>query len=212
MSEIGKLIVARHHESEWNKLGKWTGITDVSITPYGAEMSVKMGELIKDVQIDRIFISPLRRTQETLDNMQKAMHKESVPVEVSAAIDERDYGDYTGMNKWDMKKEMGDEKFDSIRRDWDCPIPHGETLKMVYERVVPFYLNTVLPDLQKGENVLMVSHGNSVRALMKYVESISEDAIRFVEMPFGGIAIYDVDADGRMLHKEMRIVESHVNA
>jgi 2,3-bisphosphoglycerate-dependent phosphoglycerate mutase len=83
---------------------------------------------------------------------------------------------------------------------------------MVYERVVPFYLNTVLPDLRKGENILMVSHGNSIRALMKYVESISDDAIRFLEMPFGGISIYDVDVDGRMVHKEMRVVESHVNA
>jgi 2,3-bisphosphoglycerate-dependent phosphoglycerate mutase len=209
---MGEFIVVRHHESEWNKLGKWTGLTDVHITSYGAEMSVKMGELIKDLRIDRIFISPLIRTKETLDNMQKAMHKENVPVESSAALDERDYGDYTGMNKWEMKEKIGEEKFDSIRRDWDCLVPHGETLKMVYERAVPYYLNVILPHLRNGENVLMVSHGNTIRALMKYMENISDEDIKQTEMPFGGVIIYDVDNEGHMIKKETKLVESHVNA
>jgi 2,3-bisphosphoglycerate-dependent phosphoglycerate mutase len=209
---IGSLIIVRHHESEWNKLGKWTGLTDVSITPYGAEMSVRMGDLIKDFKIDDIFVSTLRRTKETLENMQKAICRPHVPVHSAAAINERDYGDYTGMNKWEIKEKVGDAHFDSIRRDWDCPIPNGETLKMVYGRAVPFYTDTVVPLLNKGKNILMVSHGNSIRALMKYIESISDDGMRSVEMPFGGVLIYEIDSEGRMIKKEVRKVESHVNA
>ncbi len=208
---MGKLIIARHHESEWNKLGKWTGIVDVALTPYGHKMSKKMGGLIKDQMIDQAFASEQVRTLETLVCMEDGICID-VPITRSAALNERDYGDYTGKNKWEVEKILGKEAFDKLRRDWEYPVPNGETLKMVYGRVVPFYLEKILPLLKLGKNILLVAHGNSIRALMKYLEKISDEDVRTIEMLFGSVVIYTVDEDGYMMSKDIRKIESHVNA
>ncbi len=208
---MGKLIVVRHHESEWNKLGKWTGVTDVDLTDYGYEMSTKMGSLIKDQNIDQAFVSEQVRTLETLLCMEDGVCID-VPITKSSALNERDYGDYTGKNKWEMEKILGKEEFDNLRRGWDYPVPNGETLKMVYERVVPFYLGTLLPILREGKTVLMVAHGNSIRALMKYIENISDEDVQKINMLFGAVVIYDLDAEGHMIKKEVREIKSNVNA
>ncbi len=208
---MGKLIVVRHHESEWNKLGKWTGVTDVDLTDYGYEMSTKMGSLIKDQNIDQAFVSEQVRTLETLLCMEDGVCID-VPITKSDALNERDYGDYTGKNKWEMEKILGKEEFDNLRRGWDYPVPNGETLKMVYERVVPFYLSTLLPILREGKTVLMVAHGNSIRALMKYIESISDEDVQKINMLFGAVVIYDLDTEGHMIKKEVREIKSNVNA
>lgn len=211
MNTIGKLIIARHHESEWNKLGKWTGVTNVGLTGYGFEMSRKMGHLIKDQIIDRAFASMQIRSLETLLCMEDGICID-VPIIRDAALNERDYGDYTGKDKWEVEKLIGSEAFEKLRRGWDYPVPHGETLKMVYERVVPFFQSTVLPLLREGKSILMVAHGNSLRALMKYIEQISDEDIAKLEMLFGSVVIYDVDSDGHMVKKEVRAIESYVPA
>ncbi len=210
--KTGKLIIARHHESEWNKLGKWTGSRDVHLTEYGFRKSEEMGELIEVIHIDQAFASAQIRSYETLLGMEEKAKDLDVPVEFSAALNERDYGDYTGKNKWEMEKLFGEEKFDCIRRDWDCPVPNGETLKMVYERAVPYYQEHIVPLLNNDKNVLIVSHGNAIRALMKYIENISDEKIKNVEMLFGAVLIYDVDSQGKMIKKQIKKVESKVNA
>ena len=202
---MGKLVLVRHHESEWNKLGKWTGVVDVHLSPEGFEGSKKMGELIKDFHFDQIFTSTQSRSQETLATMLTTMPLAvNIPREASKAINERDYGDYTGKNKWDMEKILGEEEFLKIRRSWDAAIPNGESLKMVYARSVPFFLERILPLLREGKNVLVVAHGNSIRALMKYIENISDEGIAKVEMIFGSVLIYDLDTEGHMTNKEIR--------
>ncbi len=103
-----------------------------------------------------------------------------------------------------MKDILGEDLFDKTRRGWDVAIPNGETLRNVYERIVPYYINEVLPRLKLGENVLIVSHGNALRALIKYIENISDDEIQNVEMMFGGVIIYEIDETGRSLHKEIK--------
>ncbi len=103
---------------------------------------------------------------------------------------------------------MGDEAFNKLRRGWDVPIPQGETLKMVYERVIPFYKDTVLPLLVEGKNVLLVGHGNSIRALMKYIEKISDDGVADLEMIFGQIVIYEVDLDGRQTSRKTKDIDT----
>ena len=168
----GKLLIARHHESEWNKKGLWTGSRNVHLTPYGVLKSEEMGLRISDIRIDRAFTSKQARAIETLAAMLKALKLDHLPIEHVHALNERDYGDYTGKNKWDMEQLVGADAFEAMRRGWDYPIPNGETLKTVYERVVPFYIGTVVPLLAAGENVLIVSHGNALRALMIYLESI----------------------------------------
>ena len=212
MNEIGKLVVARHHESEWNKQGLWTGLRDRHLTDYGFKKSIEMGGLIKDISIDRAFASMKVRAIETLSSMLESLGKFDVPTIHSDALNERDYGDYTGKNKWEMQDLIGTEAWNKVRREWDYPVPNGETLKDVYERVVPFYLETILPILQSGKNVLLVAHGNSIRAMMKYIENISDDGIKDVEMPFGAVVVYSLNHDGHMVSKEIRQIESSVNA
>lgn len=204
---MGKLIIARHNESEWNRLGKWTGKRDRHLTDEGFEKSEDMGLLIKDYKIDCAFASMQVRSIETLSCMLNVCNLFEVPTEHSSALNERDYGDYTGKNKWDMEKLIGKEEFDKLRRSWDCPVPNGESLKMVYERTVPFFLEKILPRVKDGKNVLVVAHGNSLRTLIKYIEQISDDGIADVEMPFSSILVYDLDENGHMVHKEVKEIE-----
>ncbi|MBI5133989.1 MAG: histidine phosphatase family protein [Candidatus Taylorbacteria bacterium] len=208
----GKLILVRHHESEWNKAGLWTGVRDRHLTDYGFQKSADMGFLLRDVKIGKAFSSMQVRAIETLSSMLEAMGQYRVDIEHSKTLNERDYGEYTGKSKWDMQKLVGEETWNKIRREWDYPVPGGETLKMVYERAVPFYLEKILPDVRLGTNVLVVAHGNSCRALIKYIESVSDEGVSKVEMPFGGILIYSLNEKGRMVSKSERLIESHVNA
>ena len=202
----GTLLIARHHESQWNKLGIWTGSRDVHLTEYGKEMSYEMGLQVKDIHIEQAICSEQHRTKETLDEMLRAMEQQDVPILRSAAINERDYGEYTGKNKHEMEIELGRDMFDRMHREFDYPIPHGETLRMVYERAIPFYLETIVPMLREGKNVLVVSHGNTIRALMKYIEGISDDDIKRVEMLFSTVVLYCVDDEGKLVSRSERFV------
>lgn len=205
MSETlsGKLLLVRHAESEWNALGKWTGRTDVDLDDVGFKEAAQFGRTLHElgILVDAAYCSGQIRTRETLECMLDAAQQWDVPVTVSPAINERDYGEYTGKNKWEMKDILGEEKFNDIRRGWDVPIPGGETLKTVYERAVPFYIDTIVPQLAQGQNILVVAHGNTIRALKKYIEGISDEGIAEVEMPFGQIAIYTVTPDGHKVQE-----------
>ncbi|MEQ1561707.1 MAG: pyruvate kinase, partial [Nitrospira sp.] len=207
---MGKLIIARHQESEWNKLGKWTGTRDRHLTDVGFEKSEDMGLLIKDLKIDYAFASMQVRSIETLSCMLNVCNILNLPTEHSSNLNERDYGDYTGKDKEDMEKLLGEEEFKRLRRGWDYPIPNGETLKMVYERVVPFFLEKILPIINQDKNVLVVGHGNSMRTLVKYIENISDEEIANVEFPFSKVVVYDLDSEGHMLNKEIKETESYI--
>lgn len=207
-SQSGKLILVRHAESEWNALGLWTGHTDVSITEKGQADAKKLGELIKDIDPDFIYTSEQVRTQETLKHLLHGAEKPNAPAhKPSHQLNERHYGEYTGKNKWEVQKFVGDEMFTGIRRGWEHPIPGGETMKMVYERAVPFYKDAIVPQLLAGNTVLVVSHGNTIRSLIKYLEDISDTGIADVEMTFDQILIYNVDEKGRSTHKDVRKIE-----
>lgn len=201
---IGKIVIVRHHESEWNKLGKWTGKTEVHLSPEGFLGAKKMGELIKDINFDYVFTSTQIRAKETYDQMISGRDDKNIPTTEAKELNERDYGDYTGKNKWEMEQILGHEEFVKLRRGWDCPINNGESLKMVYERSVPYFLKEILPILKNGKNILIVAHGNSLRSIMKYIENISDEEISNVEMPFGSVLVYSLDSSGHMLTKEVR--------
>lgn len=195
---MGKLLIVRHGESEWNATGQWTGTTDVHLSAKGFRESAMFGQALKQlgVKVDAAYCSQQIRSRETLEGMLDAAQQFEVDIIVDSGINERDYGIYTGKNKWQVKDEIGEEAFNKIRRGWNEPVPGGETLKMVYERAVPFYLQTILPLLKAGKNVLIVAHGNSIRALLKYINSISDEDIGKLEMSFGEILVYEVDDKG----------------
>ncbi len=211
---MGTLVISRHGESEWNLLGKWTGWTDVGLTEKGRADTVRLGALLKDIRFDEAYTSALQRTHQTLDALLEGRGKGSLPTTQAAELNERDYGDLTGKNKWEVKAEIGEEAFNGIRRGWDYPVPGGETLKDVYARVVPYFEREILPKLQAGENILLVAHGNSIRALMKRLERVPEEDMAHVEMPFGQLLVYKFESGQLMpVHKEIRSVEiDKVNA
>ena len=206
---MAKLVLVRHGISEWNKLGLWTGWKDVDLAPEGVEEAKCSGEALKDIHFDLAFTSVLKRAQQSLHEILAAIVQEGLQTIADRALNERDYGDLTGKNKWEVQKEYGNEKFLSWRRAWNDPVPGGEGLKNVYDRVVPYYQSTILPHLKKDKNVLVVAHGNSLRALVKYLEHITDDAIAKLEIATGEAYIYEVDKTGTIRRKEIRA--SHPN-
>lgn len=206
-NKIGKLIIVRHGESEWNKANLFTGKKDVHLTREGFKAAEELGALIEDIKIHKVFASMQVRSIETEVCMMSGSGSCCTEnVCYSSALNERDYGDYTGVNKIEKEKEIGKEQVSSLRRGWNYPVPNGETLKMVYERAVPFFYEEILPVLRSDQNVLVVSHGNTIRSLMKYIENISDEDIEKIEMPFNQVFIYDLDQEGHMLNKESRFI------
>ena len=197
------LILVRHGKSAWNALGKWTGWTDVDLNEEGIAEARRAGEAIKDIEIHRAHVSDLKRATQTLGHIKETLQKD-IDTTIDPALRERHYGIFTGKNKWEVKEEVGDEEFKKIRRSWDHQIPEGESLKEVYARVVPYFEKAILPDLKKGKNVLVSAHGNSLRALMKKLDNISDEAICDLEVGTGEIHCYSFDKEGKVLGKEIR--------
>lgn len=207
----GKLIIMRHGESEWNATGQWTGITDVHLSEKGFRDTAVIGQAFKElnIDVDIAYVSNLIRARETLEIVLDTAQQFNVESIADGALNERDYGKYTGKNKWEVKEEVGDDRFNEIRRGWDVEIPDGESLKMVYERAIPFYKEIIVPAVSDGKNVLIVAHGNTNRALKKYIESISDENIGSVEIDFNKILVYDVDEKG--LLDKASVVEADID-
>lgn len=200
---MATLALVRHGESTWNARGIWTGWEDPPLSEKGMEEARQAGKLLKDIKFDLAYTSTLIRAKQTLEEIEKVLGVNLATFE-NSALNERDYGNYTGKNKWDILKELGQEGFKKLRRGWDVPIPNGETLKDVYDRTVPYYENEILPKLQKNKNVLISAHGNSLRALTKYLENISDAGIEDIEIPTGQVIVYQIDENGKVVSKEIR--------
>lgn len=205
---FGKLILIRHTQSEWNEKGVWTGSRDAKLTLKGFEDARLLGNVIHDIEIHHAYASLQIRTMETLSSLLGALQQPTVSITRDGALNERDYGEYTGKNKADMKALLGEEEFNRVRRGWDVQVPGGETLRDVYNRIIPYYLQIILPQILAGNNVLIVSHGNALRALIKYIENISDQDIENVEMMFGGAIVYRLHQDGHCRDKEIRETSS----
>ncbi len=199
------LILVRHGESEWNAKGIWTGLIDIPLSEKGREEARLVASALKGIKIDIAYTSPLIRAKQTLDVIRNVLDYPNLMTFEDKALNERDYGELTGKNKWEIKKRYGEEKFLQIRRDWDVPIPDGETLKDVYNRVVPYYQKEILPKLIDGKNVLIVAHGNSLRALVKYLENISDKGVEKLEIATGEIYVYNIDKGVNITSKETRL-------
>lgn len=198
------LVLVRHGESQWNATGQWTGLVDIPLSDKGRTEATDAGKLISDISFNNAFTSNLSRAQETLSIILNTTLQKDVPVVKNKALNERDYGIYTEKNKWDIRKEIGDAAFQKIRRGWIEPIPRGETLKNVYERVVSYYTENILPYINVGHNVLIVAHGNSLRALVKYLENIPDDKISELEIETGEVYVYKINRRGEIESKEIR--------
>lgn len=200
---MAKLVLVRHGESEWNEKGLWTGWSDPSLTEKGHRQAKETGTLLQGIVFDHAFTSLLTRAQQTLADVLTTL-KQEVPTVNTQELNERNYGDYTGKNKWEVQKEVGNEVFMQIRRSWDYPIPNGESLKQVCDRVIPYYEQSIKPLLLDDKNIIIAAHGNSLRALVKHLENISEDEITKLEIPIAGALIYEIDNSGIVIQKELK--------
>ncbi|MDP2648313.1 MAG: histidine phosphatase family protein [Patescibacteria group bacterium] len=205
---MAHLVLIRHGTSEYNKQGLWTGLTDVELAPEGREDARRAGESIRDIPIHKVHVSALKRTHQTLSEIREVLGL-VVEHKMHPALNERDYGQYAGKNKWQVRDEVGEEEFHNIRRGWDAVVIGGENLKDVYARVVPYFEEHILPDLRAWHNVLVVAHGNSLRALVKHLEEIADEHIHKLEIGFGDVYCYEFDEEGKVKGKEIRPVGSH---
>lgn len=201
---MAKLFLVRHGKSEWNKLGKWTGWTDVDLAEEGILEAREAGKLLENENIDKVYTSALKRTHQTFEGIKHGSKKDHLTHTSEKALNERHYGIHTGKNKWQVKEEVGEEEFNKIRRGWDVPIPEGETLKDVHARVMPYYESSIKKDLIEGKNVLIVAHGNTLRALIKHLENLDDVQVCDVELETGEVHSYELDRDGKILNKSIK--------
>ncbi len=199
---MANLILVRHGESEWNQKGLWTGLTDIKLSEKGKEEARLAGEKLKSFSIGLAYTSVLLRAKQTLDEIKNILNL-NIPTIENKALNERDYGIYTGKNKWEIQKEVGNEQFQKIRRGWDVPIENGESLKDVHNRVVPYYESEILPKLEEGKNVLICAHGNSLRALVKFLERISDEDVLNLDIATGEVYLYNIDGNGSIVSKKI---------
>lgn len=214
-----KLILMRHGQSLWNKLNIFTGWVDVPLSQEGIEEAIKGGEKIKDIHIDVIFTSALIRAHMTLflamlnhstkktpvfHHKEGNMHKwamiydkkteeETIPVYYSWHLNERMYGELQGLNKIELAKKFGAEQVQIWRRSFDVAPPSGESLKMTAERTLPYFKKDIIPFLERGKNVFVSAHGNSLRSIVMHLDNLSGDEVAKLEIPTGDPLIYSYE-------------------
>jgi 2,3-bisphosphoglycerate-dependent phosphoglycerate mutase len=217
-----KLVLIRHGESTWNLENRFTGWTDVDLTPLGLEQAVQAGRLLKaeGYDFDLCYTSVLKRATRTLWHVLDEMDRTWLPVVHSWRLNERHYGALQGLNKADMARKFGDEQVLVWRRSYDVPppalepsdprsergdvryarlkpeeIPLTECLKDTVARVLPFWNESMAPAIRHGKRVVVAAHGNSIRALVKYLDGISDQEIVGLNIPNGIPLVYELDAN-----------------
>jgi 2,3-bisphosphoglycerate-dependent phosphoglycerate mutase len=192
------LVLVRHGESEWNQLNLFTGWKDPDLTQKGIAEARKGGRLLKEegLRFDIAFTSVLRRAQHTLDIILDAIGQTGLEIVRDQALNERDYGDLSGLNKDDARKRWGEEQVHIWRRSYDVPPPGGESLKDTAARVLPYWEGKIWPEIAAGRNVIVAAHGNSLRALIMKLEGLSGEAIIKRELATGVPMVYRLKADG----------------
>ncbi|MEO7046415.1 MAG: 2,3-bisphosphoglycerate-dependent phosphoglycerate mutase [Ferruginibacter sp.] len=183
------LILVRHGESTWNFENKFTGEVDVDLTPLGEQEARLAGTFLRYYKIDIAYTSELKRAIHTLQIILKETGMQ-IPVIRSCALNERNYGDLQGMNKIETEKKYSVDRVKIWRRSYDTAPPNGESLKNTYDRVVPYYKASIEPQLKANKNVLIVGHGNALRALMMYLDNFSTTEISEVNIQTGIPRIY----------------------
>jgi 2,3-bisphosphoglycerate-dependent phosphoglycerate mutase len=194
------LVLVRHGESEWNKLNLFTGWKDPDLSDKGVAEARKAGQLLKaqGLKFDIAFTSVLQRAQRTLDIMLDELGQAGLPTRRDQRLNERDYGDLSGLNKDEVRQRWGEKQVHIWRRSFDVPPPGGESLKDTAERVLPYYQAQIWPEVASGRNVLIAAHGNSLRALIMQLEGLTGEQIVARELGTGVPIVYRLGADGRV--------------
>ena len=197
------LVLVRHGQSDWNLKNLFTGWKDPDLTAQGVAEAKSAGQRLKalDLHFDLAFTSALTRAQHTCALILDEMGQSQIPVTRDQALNERDYGDLSGLNKDDARKKWGEEQVHLWRRSYDVPPPAGESLKDTVARVLPYYCQTILPQVLNGKHVLVAAHGNSLRALVMVLDGLSPQTIPSMELETGIPLIYRLNADSTVESK-----------
>ena len=197
------LILVRHGQSEWNEKNLFTGWENPGLTNKGKLEAENAGRLIKNLGInfDFLYTSALTRAQLTGSIILSELEQESIPVFKDKALNERFYGDLQGLNKDECRQKWGEEKVQIWRRSYDKGPPGGETLKETGERVIPYFLEKIEPNLSNGANIIIAAHGNSLRSLIKHLDNVSDEDIVKLEIPTGAPIHYVFSEDGAILFR-----------
>ncbi|KXS49474.1 2,3-bisphosphoglycerate-dependent phosphoglycerate mutase [Halanaerobium congolense] len=215
-----KIVLVRHGESEWNLANKFTGWTDVDLSEQGFKEAEEAGKLLKEegFTFDLAYTSYLKRATKTLNIILDIMDLHWIPVIKSWKLNERHYGALQGLNKSETAEKEGAEQVHIWRRSFDTPppaldkaderypgneekyaelteeeLPTGESLKMTIERVMPYWENEIVPQMEKGKKIIVSAHGNSLRALVKHLDNISDEDISSLNIPTGRPLVYEFD-------------------
>jgi 2,3-bisphosphoglycerate-dependent phosphoglycerate mutase len=191
------LVLVRHGQSEWNLKNLFTGWKDPGLTELGVKEAVAAGQKLKaqGLSFDVAFTSALTRAQHTLDLALKELGQTNIPITRDQALNERDYGDLSGLNKDDARKKWGEDQVLIWRRSYDVPPPGGESLKDTLARTLPYYVQEILPGVLRGQRTLVAAHGNSLRALIMVLEKLTPEQILKRELATGAPIIYQLNAD-----------------
>jgi 2,3-bisphosphoglycerate-dependent phosphoglycerate mutase len=189
------LVLARHGQSEGNQNNIFTGWRDLPLTPRGAKEAELAGRHLLDMGVvfDSAFASKLSRASASCTLMLQAMGQATIPIVRDLALNERDYGDLTGLNKDQARRQFGDEQVHQWRRSYAVAPPNGESLRDTIARVLPFYIKTILPATMRGRATLVVAHGNSLRSLMFALEGLSAEEIVRTELGTAEMRFYRID-------------------
>ncbi len=201
------LVLVRHGQSEWNEKNLFTGWRDPGLTEQGKREAREAGRALKDkgYQFDVAYTSALSRAQETNRILLEELGQPNLPVVKDQALNERDYGDLSGLNKDDARAKWGEEQVHIWRRSYDIPPPGGESLKDTAARVLPYYEREILPRVLKGERVLVAAHGNSLRALVMVLDKLNVDEVIALNIGTGAPIVYELDNKGNVLKKDILI-------
>lgn len=199
-----QLVILRHGQSAWNLENRFTGWVDVDITPAGEEEARNAGKKLIPFHFDYAYTSNLKRAQRTLDIVLEVAGKKDIPVIKNEALNERHYGDLQGANKAETAAKYGEEQVHIWRRSYDVAPPKGESLKDTAERVIPYFEKEIVPLLKSGKNIVISAHGNSLRALIMYLEKLTPAQILEVEIPTGQPRLYELENDMRV--KEIKLL------
>jgi 2,3-bisphosphoglycerate-dependent phosphoglycerate mutase len=197
------LVLVRHGQSEWNLKNLFTGWRDVDLTEQGVNEAREAGRKLKaqGITFDIAYTSALKRAQRTLSLVLEEMGASNLPTAKDLALNERDYGDLSGLNKDDARKKWGEEQVLVWRRSYDIAPPGGESLRDTLARTLPYYVQEILPSVLRGQRTIVAAHGNSLRALVMVLERLSPEGILKREIATGVPIIYRLNADATVASK-----------
>ena len=189
----GKLVLVRHGLSVYNDQNRFTGWKDVGLNQQGKDEAKQAVELLKNYNFDIAFTSDLIRAQDTLTIILEGIKQSEIPITKNIALNERDYGDLIGQNKVEAAEKFGAEQVHIWRRSYDIPPPGGESLKDTADRVIPYLKNEIMPHIMKGKQVIISAHGNSIRAIVMYLQNYTSEEILETEIGWCEPWIFDFE-------------------